>query len=123
MASKTPRKSAAEAGAGTRLSDVAYARILEALFNQRLPAGAFVSQSELVNLIGIPLAPVRDALRMLEGEGILVIHPRTGIQMLKPGLELTRSTYQYRTIIESAAVATFADTAPDDLIDRPEKAA
>lgn len=117
MASKkTPRKSAAEAGAGSRLSDLAYARVLEALFNQRLPVGAFVSQSELVDLVGVPLAPVRDALRMLEAEGILVIYPRTGIQILKPGLELTRATYQYRTIIESAAVATFADTAPDDLI-------
>jgi DNA-binding GntR family transcriptional regulator len=117
MASKKPRKSAAEAGAGSRMSDVAYSRILEALFDQRLPVGAFVSQSELVELIGIPLGPVREAVRILEAEGILVIHPRTGIQMLEPGLELTRATYQYRIIFESAAVAAFAETAPDDLIE------
>ena len=44
-----------------RLSDVAYSRILEALFDRQLPAGAFVSQSDLVALLGIPVGPLRDA--------------------------------------------------------------
>lgn len=100
------------AGSG-RLSDVAYARILEMLFERRLPAGAFVSQNDLVSLLGIPVAPLRDALKILETEGVLTIHPRSGIQFVKPGLELTRSTYQFRTIIERAAVAVYAETADD----------
>ena len=120
MANKVPRKTAEEAGSGSRLSDVAYARILEALFDRRLPAGAFVSQKEMVDLTGIPVAPVRDALRVLEAEGILVIHPRTGIQLLKPGLELTRSTYQFRSIIKSAAVSSYAETASESEIETLE---
>src|SRR5882724_4699056 len=104
----------AEIAAGRRLSDVAYDRILEALFDRRVPAGAFVSQNELVKLVGVPVAPLRDALRVLEAEGILTIHPRSGIQFVKPGLELTRSTYQFRGIVERAAVAVFAETADDD---------
>ena len=111
MAGKTPRKSVAAVGEGTRLSDLAYTLILELLFERRLPAGSFVSQSRLVELTGVPVAPLRDALRVLEAEGILTIHPRTGIQFVKPGMELTRSTYQFRGIIESAAVAIFAETA------------
>ena len=95
-----------------RLSDVAYARILENLFDRQLPAGAFVSQNDLVTLLGIPVGPLRDALRVLEAEGVLKIHPRSGIEFVKPGLELTRSTYQFRTIIERAAVRMFAETAP-----------
>jgi DNA-binding GntR family transcriptional regulator len=91
-----------------RLSDLAYQRILEGLFNRRLPAGAFVSQNELVKLLGIPVAPLRDALRVLETEGVLRIHPRSGIQFVKPGLELTKSTYQFRTILECAAVRVYA---------------
>jgi len=101
---------------GGRLSDLAYTRILENLFDRRLPAGAFVSQNDLVKLLGIPVAPIRDALRTLEGEGILTIHPRSGIQFVKPGLELTKSTYQFRTIIERAAVRTFAELGDEDLI-------
>lgn len=113
MANKSPRKEVAAIGEGTRLSDLAYNRILEVLFERRLPAGAFVSQSQLVELTDVPVAPLRDALRVLESEGVLTIHPRTGIQFTKPGLELTRSTFQFRSIIESAAVALFAESAPD----------
>ena len=104
---------------GGRLSDLAYTRLLESLFDRRLPAGAFVSQNDLVKLLGIPVAPLRDALRTLEVEGILTIHPRSGIQFVKPGLELTKSTYQFRTIIERAAVRTFAELAPERM-DDPE---
>ena len=117
MASKSPRKSIAAVGEGARLSDLAYTRVLESLFERRLPAGSFVSQTQLVDLTGVPVAPLRDALRVLEAEGILTIHPRTGIQFVKPGMELTRSTYQFRGIIESAAVAIFAETAADSEID------
>jgi DNA-binding GntR family transcriptional regulator len=121
VASKIPRKSVAVLGEGSRLSDVAYARILEILFERRLPAGAFVSQAELVALTGVPVGPLRDALRVLDAEGVVTIHPRTGIQFVKPGMELTRSTYQFRGIIESAAVATFAETAPDSEIEMIER--
>jgi DNA-binding GntR family transcriptional regulator len=101
---------------GRRLSDLAYTRILEALFDRRLPAGAFVSQNDLVQLIGVPVGPLRDALRVLEAEGILTIQPRSGIQITKPGAELTKSTYQLRTIIERAAVRVFCETATDEEI-------
>ena len=95
------------------LSQVAYTRILEILFERRLEAGAFVSQSDLVKMTGIQVAPLRDALRVLEADGIVTIHPRAGIEFIKPGLELTRATYQFRGIIESAAVAVYAEPAAD----------
>jgi DNA-binding GntR family transcriptional regulator len=79
MQGQTPREfeltTAARAGSG-RMSDLAYTRILEILFERRLPAGAYVSQKELVEMTGVPVAPLRDALRVLEAEGILTIHPR-----------------------------------------------
>jgi DNA-binding GntR family transcriptional regulator len=97
-------------GGRQRLSDVAYERILQFLFDRRLPAGAYVSQAELVELTGVPMAPLRDALKVLEADGILTIHPRAGIEFVKPGLELTRATYQFRGIVEAAAVAVYAET-------------
>lgn len=116
MTKKIPRKAAAALGEGTRLSDLAYQRIFEILYDRRLATGAFVSQAQLVALIGVPVGPLRDALRSLEAEGVLAIHPHTGIQFTKPGLELTRSTYQFRGIIEAAAVAVYAETAPEALL-------
>ena len=116
MPSKSPRKSAEDIALGGRLSDTAYSKVLEALFEGRIPSGSFVSQAELVALTGAPLSPLRDALRTLESEGIVVIHPRTGIQFVEPGFELTRATFQFRSIIETGAAAVFAETASDDQI-------
>jgi DNA-binding GntR family transcriptional regulator len=103
---------------GPRRSEIAYSRVLEILFERRLPAGAFVSQNDLVELTGVRLAPLRDALRVLEADGIVTIYPRAGIQFIKPGLELTRATYQFRGMIESSAVVVYAETADDaDMLD------
>jgi DNA-binding GntR family transcriptional regulator len=119
------RQPAADGGtaADTRLlSEIAYSRILDALFQRKVPVGAFVSQAELVQLLDVPLQPLRDALRVLEAEGVLTIHSRSGIQFLKPDLELARSTYQFRSIIERAAVRVFAETAPEEQIEAIAKA-
>ena len=107
-----------EASDGLRLSDIAYNRILEILFERRVAAGAYVSQADLVDLTGVSVGPLRDALRILEAEGVLTIHPRAGIEFVKPGLELTRATYQFRGIIEAAAVAVYAETADSSEMDK-----
>ena len=99
-----------------RLSEIAYERILEGLFARKVQVGAFLSQGELSELVDVPIAPLRDALRMLEAEGVLTIHPRSGIQFVRPGLELTRATYQFRSIMERAAVRVFAEQADESLL-------
>ena len=101
-----------------RMSDLAYERILEALFERKVQAGSFVSQGELSDIVGVPVAPLRDALRVLEAEGILTIHPRSGIQFVRPGFELTRATYQFRSILERAAVRVFAEEGDEELIEQ-----
>jgi DNA-binding GntR family transcriptional regulator len=83
------------------------------LFDRRISTGAFVSQNELVDLLGVPIAPLRDALKLLEAEGIVTIHPRSGIQFVKPGFEIARATFQYRIILERPAAAAYAQTAED----------
>jgi DNA-binding GntR family transcriptional regulator len=95
------------------MSERAYARVLEMLFDRKIAAGAFVSQNELVGLLGVPIAPLRDALKLLEAEGIVIIHPRSGIQFVKPGFEVARATFQYRIILERPAAAAYAQTAED----------
>ena len=108
----TAKKPGAETANQERLSDLAYNRILEGLFNRKIETGSFVSQTFLVETLGVPVQPLRDALRVLEAEGVLSVHPRSGIEFLKPDLELARSTYQFRTIVERAA-ARHAATAGD----------
>lgn len=95
------------------LSDLAYERILQALFDARLPMGARLSQGELTEVTGIPVGPVRDALKVLEADGIVTVHPRSGIEVIRPSTDLVRATFQFRGIIERQAARTFALTAPE----------
>lgn len=99
-----------------RLGQIAYEKILTGLFERRVPAGAFVSQKDLVELLGVPVQPLRDALRVLEAEGVLTIHPRSGIQFLKPDMQFVHNTYQFRSIIERAAARRYAEVAEMSVI-------
>lgn len=98
------------------LSKAAYEKILQWLFNRKLTPGAFMSQGELSKLMDIPVQPLRDALRVLESENMLIIHPRSGIQFRKPDLEFIRATYQFRAIIENAAARSFAQYGDEAII-------
>jgi len=111
----------AKDGGAERLGDRAYIRILQTLFDRKIPTGAFLSQNKLVELLGITVAPLRHALIRLEAEGIVTVHPRSGVQFIKPGLELARSTYQYRGIIEGAAAAVYAETGDEAEMDEIER--
>lgn len=90
------------------LSEIAYERILDALMAQSLPLGAILTQHELTKIAGVPVGPVRDALKALENDGIVVIHPRSGIEVIRRSTDLIRSTYQFRMLIERDAARVFA---------------
>ena len=106
-----PKKGKPAAKGATRLSKTAYQLIMDGLFHRRIAAGAYMSQNELVELLGVPIQPLRDALRVLEVEGIVKIHPRAGIEFIKADMDLIRSTYQFRMIIECEAVRRYAERA------------
>lgn len=96
-----------------RLSDLAYESILQAFFDARIPMGKRISQGDLVALTCVAVGPVRDALKVLETDGLLIVHPRSGIELIQPTAELIRSTIQFRTFIEKPAARRFAITATE----------
>lgn len=96
------------------LSDLAYQRFKECLFNRQLALGAVVSQSELVDVLDVPLTPLRDAVHRLQSEGLVKIMPRSGIRILKPDIELVRNTYQLRMMIEREGIRRYAEFCPAD---------
>jgi len=92
------------------LSDKAYAAILKGLFDKSIPAGAELSQTDLVRLLGTTVQPLRDALQRLEAEGLVSIQARSCIRFVKADLELSRSTYQFRSLIERAGARALAES-------------
>ena len=105
----TPAKSKTPDNDST-LSDRAYQAILRGLFDRTIPVGVDLSQAELIRLLGITAQPLRDALRTLETEGLVTIHARSGIRFVRADLELSRSTYQFRSLIERAGARALAET-------------
>ena len=92
------------------LSDKAYDAILKGLFDRTIPRGAELSQADLVRLFGMTMQPLRDALRRLETEGLVTIHARSCIRFIRSDLELSRSTYQFRSLIERAGARALAES-------------
>lgn len=98
------------------LSDLAYERILQALFDSRLPMGEKLNQGDLIKITAIPVGPVRDALKLLEADGIVTIHPRSGIEIIRPSTDLVRATFQFRAMIERPAVRAYATSATEKVL-------
>lgn len=116
-ADPSPKKGQPAAEVAPSLSKVAHQLIIDALFSRRIAAGAYMTQSELGELLGVPIQPLRDALRVLEVDGMLKVHPRAGIEFIKADMELIRSTYQFRIIIECEAARRYAECAPREEIE------
>ncbi|MFL5239824.1 MAG: GntR family transcriptional regulator [Rhizomicrobium sp.] len=92
-----------------RLADKAYQAILQGLFDRTIPAGVKLSQGWLIETLGLTAQPLRDALRMLEMEGLVKIYPRSSISFVKADAELAVSTYQFRSLIERAGARALAE--------------
>jgi DNA-binding GntR family transcriptional regulator len=93
----------------SNLAEKAYQAILQGLFDRTIPAGGEFSQAEIMRLLGLTAQPLRDALRTLENEGLVTIYARSCIRFIRADLELSRSTYQFRSLIERAGARALAE--------------
>lgn len=101
-----------------KLSQVAYARFKESLFARRIPIGATVTQADLMVILDVPIGPLREALQVLESEGLLTMLPRSGIRIVQPGMGLMKDSFQLRRILEMEAIRVYGDCAADDELAR-----
>lgn len=99
-----------------KLSELAYRRFKEALFARRIQAGSVVSQADLVAITGVPISPLREAMQVLQSEGLIRIQPRSGILIVKPDLALLRNAFQLREVLEVPAFRHMAGTMPRDAL-------
>jgi DNA-binding GntR family transcriptional regulator len=91
------------------LKQQAYARFKERLFAGELRPGQFVSQRELSEVIGLPIAPVRDALRRLAAESLVHIIPQRGVRIAEVDVTLIRDAIELRSVLECHAAQAFVE--------------
>lgn len=100
------------------MRDTAYSSFTEKLLSRDIQPGQFVSQRELVKLTGMPLGAIREMIPRLEADGLIRTSPKRGLQVLSIDLDLIRSAFQLRRMIEGEAFAQYCDTATEDDIAR-----
>src|SRR3954462_12224645 len=104
-----PRAPAAAGDTETNLAEKAYQAILQGLFDRTIPAGSEYSQAELMRQLGLTAQPLRDALRTLANEGLVTMVARSCVRFIRADLELSRSTYQFRSLLERAGARALAE--------------
>lgn len=63
----------------TRLTDLAYEKLEDAIVTLRLPPGTAVSEQTLADMTGIGRTPVREAVQRLAREHLIVVLPQRGL--------------------------------------------
>jgi DNA-binding GntR family transcriptional regulator len=85
---------------GTRASDVAHLRLLEAVVDLRLAPGSVVNEAALAESLGLGRMPVREAIARLAADGFLLTLPRRGTVVVDLSLEAARQLFEARDALQ-----------------------
>lgn len=69
------------------------------------PPGSRLTETKVAQLAGVSRSPVREALRILAGEGLVELVPRFGAQVARVGAEDVRELYACRLLLEPRCTA------------------
>jgi len=92
------------------LADQAYGRLIARLWDGALAAGQFVSMPELVDLLGLPLAPTREAVKRAEARDLVSVLPKRGVRVMMASAEATHDCLDLRAILEEEGARRLIET-------------
>ncbi len=85
-----------ETGEQTTLREKAYEIFTHHLLARDVRPGQFISQRRLVELTGLPLGAIREAIPRLEADGLIKTVPQRGLQVAHIDINLIREAFQFR---------------------------
>ena len=95
-------------------SQRALQELREMIFSGELAAGSDHLESELASLLDMSRTPVREAVLMLESQGLLELRPRKGVRILPLSPEDMAEIYDVLTELESLAAEHAARAGHND---------
>ena len=102
-----------EAADARSLADQAYYRIRELIVTLELPPGSLVSERELMGRLDLGRTPVREALRTLARERLVVVYPRRGMFVSPVDVGDLAGLSEVRVILEGRAARLAGERATD----------
>lgn len=91
----TPQKSVTE-----RVAE----RIREAIILGSFPLGTKLSEQKLADQLQVSRSPVREALVLLQIEGLVRVSPKRGTFVFSPDVQITKDLCEHRIILETACL-------------------
>ena len=85
-----------------RLALQAYEQVLDLIMSRQIRPGEFLNERRLAEMLGMSRTPVRDALLVLEGEGLLIRQGRRGLQVKHMHVDDYLYALQVRLLLEPA---------------------
>lgn len=103
-------------------SDVAYAELRRRILEGDLEAGSTLKQYVLADELAISITPLREAVRRLSGEGLVVLDAHRNARVAGMDAAEARELVEARRALESEAVALAATRRTDADVDRMREA-
>jgi DNA-binding GntR family transcriptional regulator len=85
--------------------------IRAAILDFRFQPGQRLVEGDLLGELGVSRSTLREALRQLEAEGLILAVPRKGMFVVSPSEEEVAEVYEVRLALESVAARRFAERA------------
>jgi DNA-binding GntR family transcriptional regulator len=102
-------------------SERAYLLIKKMIIERNISPKEPLSESKLASLLGISRTPVREALKKLKSEGIIISSDKKGYFLNVPTANEIKDLYEVRAILELAAVKFAIQRLDPDEIEEFEK--
>ena len=85
-------------------SGVVVEALRQSILRGELKANQPIRQQDLATILGVSIIPVREALMVLEGEGLVTIYPNRGAVVSSLSVEEVREIYLMRVALETLAL-------------------
>jgi DNA-binding GntR family transcriptional regulator len=102
-------------------SERAYVLIKKMILERNISPKEPLSEAKLASILGISRTPVREALKKLKSEGIIISSDRKGYFLNVPTANEIKDLYEVRAILELAAVKFAIQRLDPDEIEEFEK--
>lgn len=105
------------------LRDVVFQTLRQAILKGELQPGERLMEIRLAELLGVSRTPIREAIRKLELEGLVVMVPRKGAAVANITEKDTKDVLEVRRTLEMFAVEVACDRITPEQLARLEEAA
>lgn len=98
-----------------------YHSIKKMIFEGKFKPGERINETQLARDFGVSKSPIREAIRVLEKEGLVLVDDKSRVVVYEPTMRDVEEIYFCRMALESFAVRLATEMATDEEMDQLEQ--